>query len=214
MPGPVAKDPEGTVVGVSMFPLDQVLAALRFGPIGSTVFKSPMQTDVMAALGVLVGLFNAGLGSGRTSTRPGDLADLRAAYWLGAVYIIAGIVSLISGQFAAACWVGFTALVNIVAAIFAIVGVVLYVIDLGDASLVWICNLSGRSLHDHDGSCVYVAHFAQSLLTAMDITLIVLAVLQLCVCISMAVLCIRALVGLEEEEVEDDFQPMCEDQNQ
>ncbi|XP_055359229.1 uncharacterized protein LOC114843143 isoform X3 [Betta splendens] len=204
MPGPVAKDPEGTVVGVSMFPLDQVLAALRFGPIGSTVFKSPMQTDVMAALGtiqVLVGLFNAGLGSGRTSTRPGDLADLRAAYWLGAV-------------FAAACWVGFTALVNIVAAIFAIVGVVLYVIDLGDASLVWICNLSGRSLHDHDGSCVYVAHFAQSLLTAMDITLIVLAVLQLCVCISMAVLCIRALVGLEEEEVEDDFQPMCEDQNQ
>lgn len=35
----------------------------------------------------------------------------------------------------------------------------------------------------------------------MDITLIVLAVLQLCVCISLAVLCIRALVGVEEEEV-------------
>lgn len=33
----------------------------------------------------MVGLFNIGLGPGRTSTNPGDLASLGAAYWLGAV---------------------------------------------------------------------------------------------------------------------------------
>lgn len=34
---------------------------------------------------ILVGLFNIGLGPGRTSTRPGDFSSLGAAYWLGAV---------------------------------------------------------------------------------------------------------------------------------
>lgn len=33
----------------------------------------------------MVGLFNIGLGPGRTSTHPGDLTSLGAPYWLGAV---------------------------------------------------------------------------------------------------------------------------------
>lgn len=37
---------------------------------------------------IMVGLFNVGVGTGRTSIRPGDVADLRAAYWLGAVVIV------------------------------------------------------------------------------------------------------------------------------
>lgn len=56
---------------------------------------------------------------------------------------------------------GFTALVNIVAAILAIVAVVLYVIDLADASLVWICNLNSHGVDTYVGGCVYVAGFAQ-----------------------------------------------------
>lgn len=41
----------------------------------------------------------------------------------------------------------------------------------------------------------------QSLLTAMDVTLIVLTVLQLCVCISAAVLGVRALSGRAKGQV-------------
>lgn len=33
----------------------------------------------------MVGVFNIGLGAGRTSTGPGDLTSLGAAYWLGAL---------------------------------------------------------------------------------------------------------------------------------
>lgn len=33
----------------------------------------------------MVGVFNIGLGPGRTSTGSGDVASLGAAYWLGAV---------------------------------------------------------------------------------------------------------------------------------
>lgn len=40
----------------------------------------PLQT-----VQIMVGLFNIGLGPGRTSTHSGDLTGLGAAYWLGAV---------------------------------------------------------------------------------------------------------------------------------
>lgn len=41
--------------------------------------------DRLQIVQIMVGLFNIGLGSGRTSTNPGDLTSLGAAYWLGAV---------------------------------------------------------------------------------------------------------------------------------
>lgn len=41
--------------------------------------------SVLQTMQMMVGLFNVGLGSGRTSTRLGDVGSLGAAYWLGAV---------------------------------------------------------------------------------------------------------------------------------
>lgn len=52
--------------------------------------------------------------------------------------------------------VGFAAFVNIVGAIFAIIGIVLYAIDLGDVSVVWMCNDN-----NFDDNCRHVAYFAQ-----------------------------------------------------
>ncbi|KAG7474382.1 membrane-spanning 4-domains subfamily A member 3-like [Solea senegalensis] len=158
-----------------------------------------MQPDVSAALGtiqIMVGLFNIGLGMGRTSTRPGDLAGLRAAYWLGAVYAAAGAVSVFSSRRPSLYLAGAAVLVNIVGIIFSIVGIVLYAIDLGDAAVVWMCSRN----HQQSDSCGSVAYFVQRLLTGTDVTLIVLAVLQLCVCISLAVLHAKALVSEEDEE--------------
>ncbi|XP_026229004.1 uncharacterized protein LOC113170907 isoform X2 [Anabas testudineus] len=205
----VAKDKEVTEVTIksdskSMFaPLCQILAALCYSPMCRTVNRELMQSDVTAALGtiqIMLGLFNIGLGPGRTSTHPMDLTDLRAAYWLGAVYILTGITTLFSGRFPSACLVGANAFVNIVGAIFAAIGIGLYAVDLTDASVVWMCN------EDVDtDNCRNVAFFAQRLLTGMDITLIVVAVLQMCVCISLAVLSIRALVIRKEEKVGGDF---------
>lgn len=99
----------------SMFPsLCQILKALCYSPECCSASQGPMKTTVTTALGVrgikmyhiqlvtggsdnkivlnllqtiqiMVGLFNIGLGPGRTSTNPGDLTSLGAAYWLGAV---------------------------------------------------------------------------------------------------------------------------------
>ncbi|XP_026173034.1 uncharacterized protein LOC113136424 [Mastacembelus armatus] len=203
----VLKDKAVTEVTVAAdskntFPLlCKILKTLCCSSVCCSEYKGLMQTSVAAALGtiqIMVGLFNIGLGPGRTSTHPGDLTSLRAAYWLGALYTATGILSLLVGRYPSLCLVGFAVFVNIVGSIFAIVGIVLYATDLRDASVIWMCNSPNAA--DYKDNCINVAYFAQSLLTGMDITLIVLAVLQLCVCISFAVLGIRALANRKKKE--------------
>ncbi|KAG7216525.1 hypothetical protein INR49_002012 [Caranx melampygus] len=140
-----------------------ILKDLCYSPGCCTVYKGLMQTSIATALGtiqIMVGLFNIGLGPGRTSTHPGDLTGLGAAYWL---------------------------------AIFAITAIVLYGIDLADASLLWMCDGSTNSVDLYGDNCINVALFAQRLLRSMDITLIAAALLQLCVSIRFAILGISAL---------------------
>ncbi|KAG7276557.1 hypothetical protein CRUP_019607 [Coryphaenoides rupestris] len=81
------------------------------------LFSSPA---VLGTIQILVGLVTVGLGPGRTSTSPGDLTQLGAPYWLGAV-------------------LGVTVFMNISGAILAITGIVLYAIDLSHSSLSWMC---------------------------------------------------------------------------
>ncbi|KAM8825924.1 membrane-spanning 4-domains subfamily A member 4A-like [Synchiropus picturatus] len=142
-------------------------------------------TAVLGVIQIMVGLINVGLGPGRTSTRPKDLASIGALYWLGAVFIITGVMSLLAGQCPSPCLVRFTVFMNVMAAILAITGVVLYSVDLAHASLLWMCDLSTTERVGEN--CRKVAFFAQRLVTSMDVLLILLAVLQLCVSISLVV---------------------------
>lgn len=186
-------------------PLCQILKALCYSPACCSVNRGLMQSPVIGAFGavqIMVGLFNIGLGPGRTSMHPEDFSDLKAAYWLGAVYIIAGCVSVCADRFPSRCLVVFAVFVNIVSSIMAIVGIVLYAIDLGEASLSQLCD------QNYD-NCREVAYYAQRLLTGMDVTLIVLTVLQLWVCISFIVLGIRALLNKEKGDADsENYQPL------
>ncbi|XP_037532454.1 uncharacterized protein LOC119409626 [Nematolebias whitei] len=175
-------------------PLSQILKSLCC----SSSHQQEVQSCLTAAVGtvqIMVGLFNIGLGPGRTSTRPGDFSSLGAAYWLGAVFIVTGIMSILAGQFPSSCLMGFTVFMNIVGAIFSITAIALYVVDLGDADLLWICARLPYDAAPHDDSCRNVALFDQNLLTSMDKTLITLALLLLVVSVRFAVLGIRFLVG-------------------
>lgn len=49
---------------------------------------------------------------------------------------------------------------NIAGCIFAITGIVLYAIDLAEASVVWMCDLNWSTAQYND-NCKYVAFFAQ-----------------------------------------------------
>uniref|UniRef100_A0A8C6NLH6 Uncharacterized protein n=1 Tax=Nothobranchius furzeri TaxID=105023 RepID=A0A8C6NLH6_NOTFU len=99
-------------------------------------------------------------------------------YWLGAL-------------------VGFSAIVNIVVSISSIVGIVLYAIHLASFTVIWMCGQSDSRKSDN---CAFLAGLAKRLLTGMDITLIVMSVLQLCVCISLAVLSIKSLCNRARQQ--------------
>ncbi|XP_068591842.1 high affinity immunoglobulin epsilon receptor subunit beta-like isoform X1 [Cebidichthys violaceus] len=194
-------------------PLCQILKTLCCSPMCSSGYKVLMQSNTISALGtiqIMVGLFNIGLGPGRTSLHPEDFAHLGAAYWLGGVFIVAGILSLLANRFPCPCLVGFAVLVNIVGSIFAVVGIGMYATDINDVSNTRFCD--GYNAHRSGDNCKYVKYFFQRLMTAMDITMIVLTVLQLCVCISVTVLGIRALFNMRKEEQggrdEDIYQPV------
>lgn len=193
-------------------PFCQLLKALCYSPVCCSVQRGLVQTSVVSALGavqIMVGLFNISVGPGRTSHHPEDFAHLGVAYWLGGVFVATGVISVLVGQSPAYCSVCFAVFMNIVGAVFAIVGIVMYAIDLGDVSFYGMCDSSSPGRYDDD--CIDVAYFAQRMLRAMDITMIVLAVLQLCVCISLSVMGFRALVNREKIQVNSDveiYQPV------
>ncbi|XP_068426231.1 high affinity immunoglobulin epsilon receptor subunit beta-like isoform X2 [Clinocottus analis] len=192
-------------------PLCQILKALCSSLTCSSGSKVLMQTNTTSALGtilIMVGLFNIGLGPGRTSFHPDDFSHLGAAYWLGGMFILAGILSLLANQFPCPCFVGFAVLVNIIGSIFAIIGVVLYAMEIEDVFNFKICDDNAYSSVDN---CKYMEYYFQRLLTTMDITMIVLTVLSLCVCITFTVLGTYALFNLRKQEGgrdEEIYQPL------
>ncbi|KAF7226542.1 membrane-spanning 4-domains subfamily A member 15 isoform X1 [Nothobranchius furzeri] len=178
-------------------PLCWIRKSLCCRPGCCSLHQQEVHSCLTAAVGtiqIMVGVFNIGLGLGRTSTRPGDFTSLGAAYWLGAVFIVTGIASILAGRFPSSCLMGFTVFMNIAGAIFSITGLVLYAVDLGDASLLWVCDRDPDA-DLHDDNCRSVALFDQNLLTSMDKTLTFLAVLLLFVSIFFVVLGIRFLLG-------------------
>nr|XP_057909339.1 uncharacterized protein LOC131105341 isoform X1 [Doryrhamphus excisus]XP_057909340.1 uncharacterized protein LOC131105341 isoform X1 [Doryrhamphus excisus] len=178
-------------------------------------------TAILGTVEILVGMFNIGLGPGRVWHEPLDLASLGAAYWLGAVvrslrslcpglpeatfemnflqFVIAGILSVLAGQCPSHCLVGFAVFINIISAILAIVGIVLYGVDTGKLSRHFFCKFGTYTCGDGD-------NFATRLMRSMDVMLIILASLQLCVSISMIVLAVKALVVGKRNKLEEDVE--------
>ncbi|XP_074508850.1 uncharacterized protein LOC141778459 isoform X2 [Sebastes fasciatus] len=166
-----------------------------------SVYKGLMQTNVTAALGtiqIMVGLFNIALGPRRANMYPGDLTSMGAAYWLGGGFIATGIVSLLAGRFPSLCFVGFAVFVNIVGSTLAILGIEPYAKDLAALPAERMCNWRSYISDMYNSHCGYVAYYLQ--LTTVDITMIILAVLQLCVCISFTALGVKAVVNRKKEE--------------
>ncbi|XP_058504360.1 uncharacterized protein LOC131471691 isoform X2 [Solea solea] len=184
-------------------PLCQILKDICHRPgCCCSLYQEQIQTIVTTTLGtvqIMVGVFNIGLGPGRTSTHPGDVTSLGAAYWLAAVFIVTGILSILAGQFPSSCLMGFSVFMNISAAVFAITGFALYVVDVRDASLLWMCDDKG------DDICRKLALIAQSLLRCMDITLIAFTVLQLFINVQFAIMGIKDLTREKEEEHEQNI---------
>ncbi|XP_049438902.1 membrane-spanning 4-domains subfamily A member 4D-like isoform X2 [Epinephelus fuscoguttatus] len=202
----VVKDKGVTVITVAadeksmLPPLCQIMKSLCYSPVCCSVNRGMIQTSVAVALGtiqIMVGLFNIGLGPGRTSLHPDDFAHLGVAYWLGGVFILTGIMSILAGQFPSRCLVISSVVINIIGSLITIFGVVLYAIDIFDVTDANMCDWE-RYKSREDDNCTSVMHFFQRIVVAMDITMIVLTVLQLCVSINMTLLGIKGVCTLRK----------------
>ncbi|XP_034465993.1 uncharacterized protein LOC117776284 [Hippoglossus hippoglossus] len=210
----LTKEKEVTVITIKadskslIPPLWQILRALCTSAVCCSVNKELMKPSVTAVLGtiqIMAGMFHMALGPGRPRLHPWDLTENGASYWLGVVYAAAGIASILAGQFPSPCLVIFTVIVNMVGAVFAFTGIVLYSIELQE---IYRGRVWGWSHYDHHSFSL------QSLLANADAVSVLLAVLQLCVCIGVAVVGIKAVISMKKKEagkLVGDQQPESED---
>ncbi|XP_061631774.1 uncharacterized protein LOC133479186 isoform X2 [Phyllopteryx taeniolatus] len=158
---------------------------------------------VLGTVQILVGVANVGLGAGRTRTRPGDFAGLGAAYWIGAVFVTTGVLSVLSGQCPSCCFNSLTVTANVSCAVLSAVAVVLYALDLAALSADLFCGDGW-----YDNGCREAASYAVRLTRAMDITLLVLALLVLCASVLAAIAAaVAAAPPAQRDEEVEEFHP-------
>ncbi|XP_017164881.1 uncharacterized protein LOC103477562 [Poecilia reticulata] len=178
----VDADDGGTVVTIATdnrSTLAQWRQVVRTRSCGPSWRSAPKGSSVVGALGtvqVMVGVFNVGLGPERVETFP---------YWLGVPFIAAGVLSLLADRFPLRCLTGFSVFLNIAGSILSVVAIVLYAVHLSSFTVIGMCGILDET---NSKNCIFLANLAQKLLRGVDITMIVMSVLQLCVCLSLAVL--------------------------
>ncbi|ROL41444.1 Transmembrane protein 176A [Anabarilius grahami] len=153
-------------------------------------------------------------------------------FWLGSVFLVAGIVCILAAKFPSSCLMVIGMIVNVVSAALAITAVALYSVDLGNShtGYYYSCDQSYNSYsrYDYDRyrtpspeekrameTCLYYQNLTEMVFRGLDIMMIVLSVLQLCVTISFCVLTGKALCNEDEDAkaVEDPeiHKPLLED---
>ncbi|KAL7840152.1 hypothetical protein AOLI_G00254750 [Acnodon oligacanthus] len=190
----------------------QLLATLCYSPVCS-VSQSLKQKmgrthTALGTLQILVGLMNVGFGCIYRSLGYYYSPLWDGCFWLGAVFIAAGIVCILAEKFPSSCLLSFSVLVNLVSAALAITATVLYSVDLARLPGLSNCNRRGYSYGYEYGyysttpspdkktlieNCERNQYIVKMVYGGLEILMIVLAVLQLCVTISSCALILKTL---------------------
>ncbi|XP_071376139.1 transmembrane protein 176A-like [Centroberyx affinis] len=224
-------------------PICQILGGLCYSPTCCSVTERlrRVQSTSQSALGamqIMVGLLNIGLGAILNTSGGGSwyqMDEYAYPYWLGALFIVFGIMCILSEKFPSPCLVIVNVLFNLAGVGFAIAAIVLYSINLAMIGMYWLCERD----YDYGGwyerrerptqaptpsdeqrsmmeKCLEGKAIILMLLRSINIVLIVVSVLQLCLVISSAVLGIKTLRknGKEVSKSIDDlehYKPLLEE---
>ncbi|XP_041648626.1 high affinity immunoglobulin epsilon receptor subunit beta-like [Cheilinus undulatus] len=215
----------------SLPPICQILKGLCYSPVCCSVsqrlkkFQGTSQS-VLGALHIMVGLLNIGLGAILLNSGYGSswqMDESKYPIWMGVLFILFGIMNILSEKFSSPCLVILSVALNLSGVAFAITAIVLYIINVLKIYLWWMC-------HDYDWDyrydrrvtpspeemtkCLETQDLLLMILRSINAVLIVLAVLELCVTISSAVLGIKALKQKTENKSPDDpeqYKPLLEE---
>ncbi|XP_035246037.1 membrane-spanning 4-domains subfamily A member 8-like [Anguilla anguilla] len=181
-------------------------------------------TGTQTSLGtvqIMVGLINIGLGAVLLSVQYYTVLSWTSApYWLGAVFIAAGLMSILGERFPSPCLVSLTAFMNMASACLAVTAIVLCSVGLAQGlSAHRMCRLYETSPYQRESyygygrptlspeelrvkdqlrrtnfeMCQSMGNILSVMLGGIYVLLILFAVLQLCVSIATTVLGIKAL---------------------
>ncbi|XP_036411122.1 high affinity immunoglobulin epsilon receptor subunit beta-like [Megalops cyprinoides] len=161
--------------------------------------------STLGTIQIMVGLFTIALGTIflQTYSGPYFLWAIGAPYWLGAMFIVSGILCILAQGFPSPCLVFLTMMMNLVSAILTVAGFVFYLVDEGGRE-DWRCRTDNEynrydpTKMDSIGQsnfdiCVTYKPLLLTLQIGLRVMLIVFDILQFCVTISAVVLSIKAL---------------------
>ncbi|XP_063342552.1 high affinity immunoglobulin epsilon receptor subunit beta-like [Pelmatolapia mariae] len=222
-------------------PLCQIFKNLCYSPVCCTVSQhlrslNRASQTVLGTLQIMIGLLNIGFGLILYYTRTSFYLNyLGFPFWLGALFIMFGIVCILSEKYPSPCLVILTVILNLVGSVFAITGIAMYGIYLEDIGYWrnYDCYNSYNGYNDYwygmttirppylkekllQEKCLEGQAVLKMLLRSISALMITLSVLELCVVISSAVLGIKALRSKEkgQNKSTDDpelYKPMLEE---
>ncbi|XP_020500131.2 membrane-spanning 4-domains subfamily A member 6C [Labrus bergylta] len=199
-------------------PICQILKGLCYNPICCSVSQhlkklQGSSQSVLGALQIMIGLLNIGLAailcSGSGSRWQMD--ESKFPFWMGGLFILFGVVSIVSEKRPSPCLVILNVILNLSGVVFSIAAIVLYSINIAHIWLWWMCE--NHHYYDYDYNrhtsttlspdqtkCLEAKEITLMLLRSINAVLIVLSVLEFCVVISSAVLGIKALCFIQKRE--------------
>ncbi|XP_070823349.1 membrane-spanning 4-domains subfamily A member 12-like [Chaetodon trifascialis] len=197
-------------------PLCQILKGLCYSPVCCSVSQhlrrvQKTSQSVLGALHIMIGLLNIGLGVILCSSSGASSWEMDSSaypFWLGGLFILFGITSILSEKFPSPCLVILNVFLNLAGVCLAIAAIVLYSINIASMWLWWVCH---SDYWDYDRptrspqeeiimeKCLQGEAVILMLAQGINAVLIVLSVLEFCVTISSAVLGIKALRSSEKE---------------
>ncbi|XP_070823347.1 membrane-spanning 4-domains subfamily A member 6C-like isoform X2 [Chaetodon trifascialis] len=214
MPVTIAKSQGVTVLTLtsdpqsSCPPLCQILKGLCCSPVCCSVSQhlrrvQKTSQSLLGALHIVIGMLNIGLGA-----IPFNGSEL-SPFWLGGMFILFGIVSILSEKYPSPCLVFLNVFLNLAGVGFAIAAIIIYSLNIEFMNLWWMCDdddyLSPYNTRSPQEDvwmekCLEGKAIILMLKRGIIAILIILSILELCVVISSAVLGIKALRSSEKEE--------------
>ncbi|KAL3980174.1 transforming growth factor beta-2 [Sarotherodon galilaeus] len=206
-------------------PLCQIFKNLCYSPVCCSVSQhlrslNRASQTVLGTLQIMIGLLNIGFGFILCGTGNSPyLYYLGFPFWLAALFIMFGIVCILSEKYPSPCLVILTVILNLTGVAFAITGIALYAVYLGDIGYWWNygCYSRYNGYNGYNGyntretirplylkekllqeKCLEGQTVLVMLLRSISAVMIILSVLELCVVISSAVLGIKALRNKEK----------------
>lgn len=205
-------------------PVCQIFKALCYSPVCCSVSQhlrriQRTSQSVLGALQIMVGLLNIGLGAILLISRGGPwwLMDDCFPFWLGGLFMLFGIMCILSEKCPSLCLVIINVILNLAGVAFAIAAIVLYCINMAnvDWSFWGLCEHDNYDYwYEHRRSttaspseqaimqekCLEGKALILILLRSINAVLIVLSALEFCLVISSVVLGIKAVRSSQKGE--------------